>query len=101
MHVVRQPVQQDPGQPFTLSKHLRPIRKGQVRRHDQTRLLVALTEEAEQVFDHQIGLALDELTPGQIQDLLLVQLGDIVGTVLRAPVKWEATRPAGHGRIGL
>ena len=99
--MVRQPVQQGPGQPLVVGKHLRPIGKRQVRCHDQARLLIALTEEAEQVFDHQIGLALDELTPGQIQDLLLVQLGDIVGTVLRAPVKWEATRPAGHGRIGL
>ena len=47
--MVRQPVQQGPGQPLVVGKHLGPIGKRQVRCHDQARLLIALTEEAEQV----------------------------------------------------
>ena len=48
--MIRQSVQQGSGQPFIVSKHLGPIRKRQIRRYNQTRPLVALAEEAKQVF---------------------------------------------------
>jgi len=62
VHVVRQPVQQGPGQPFLVGQHLGPIRKRQIRRHNQAGLLVALAEEAEQVLGpHPVQRQIAEL----------------------------------------
>ena len=47
--MVRQAVQQGAGQPLIVGEDLRPVRKGQIRCHNQAGLLIALAEEAKQM----------------------------------------------------
>ena len=46
---MRQTVQENTGQPFVVGEDLGPIGEGQIRRHYQAGLFVALAEETEQM----------------------------------------------------
>ena len=47
--MVREAIEQGPGRAFIFGEDLGPLGEGQIGRHDQAGLFVALAEEAEQV----------------------------------------------------